>query len=561
MGPADQAGARSADERGATDDRPSLSHHRDPVRQRRAASRPCARVRADRRARPSRPRPRAADPLPHRHRRARGQERARPRPRPAPTSRRSWPRTPSRFRALADTLRDLATTTSSAPAPTRVTAGGRGDLAARAPRPATSTARRTGLVLRGLRGVPRADGDGGRCPSTTRRSNASRRRTGSSGCRATRRSSATLIAQRPAAHRARGAPQRGARVPRGRRPRRQRLAAARRASRDWGIPVPGDPEQIIYVWFDALDQLHQRARLRRPTTRCRDGGRRGRARARDRQGHRALPRADLARDPALGRAAAPDRAVRARLRDRGRPQDRQVARQRGRPDRRWSSGSAPTRCAGGCAARFRGSARSTSPRSGWSRSRTATSPTASATSCSARSRSRPRVRRRPGSRATSDWPRRCQAHARRSTPRSPRFDLQGRDRCARCVVDAANRVRRADAAVGAARRPRAARAALAPLVARRARSSTNSSRSCPTSRAACATASATTARRGPRRAGAARGCVSRAPARRGGGRSRAGRASRRRLRRSTARGRRRRSATPGTPRRSPCRRAAASPRA
>ena len=27
--------------------------------------------------------------------------------------------------------------------------------------------------------------------------------------------------------------------------------SARRA-RDWGIPVPGDPDQIIYVWFDAL---------------------------------------------------------------------------------------------------------------------------------------------------------------------------------------------------------------------------------------------------------------------------------------------------------------------
>src|SRR2546429_1742928 len=21
---------------------------------------------------------------------------------------------------------------------------------------------------------------------------------------------------------------------------------------DWGIPVPGDPEQVVYVWFDAL---------------------------------------------------------------------------------------------------------------------------------------------------------------------------------------------------------------------------------------------------------------------------------------------------------------------
>ena len=42
-------------------------------------------------------------------------------------------------------------------------------------------------------------------------------------------------------------------------------------ARGWGIPVPDDDEQVVYVWFDALAELHQRARLRRrgpcrPTT-------------------------------------------------------------------------------------------------------------------------------------------------------------------------------------------------------------------------------------------------------------------------------------------------------
>ena len=29
-------------------------------------------------------------------------------------------------------------------------------------------------------------------------------------------------------------------------------------ARGWGIEVPGDPSQVVYVWFDALDQLPQR---------------------------------------------------------------------------------------------------------------------------------------------------------------------------------------------------------------------------------------------------------------------------------------------------------------
>ena len=80
---------------------------------------------------------------------------------------------------------------------------------------------------------------------------------------------------------------------------------------------------------------------------------------------------------------AADRAVRARLRDGQRPQDRQVARQCRRSDRPRRTASASTRSAGGCCARCRASAKPTSPRPASSRPRTATSRTASATSCSA----------------------------------------------------------------------------------------------------------------------------------------------------------------------------------
>ena len=114
----------------------------------------------------------------------------------------------------------------------------------------------------------------------------------------------------PAPDRAGGAPQRGARV-RPRRPRRlQRVA--RRATRagGWGIPVPGDPAQVIYVWFDALGNY---------VTALGYGGDDGdvlerwwrdarRAGPRDRQGHPAVPRRVLAGVAAVVRGlAAADR--------------------------------------------------------------------------------------------------------------------------------------------------------------------------------------------------------------------------------------------------------------
>ena len=34
-----------------------------------------------------------------------------------------------------------------------------------------------------------------------------------------------------------------------------------RTTFDWGIPVPGNPKHVVYVWFDALVELPDRARV------------------------------------------------------------------------------------------------------------------------------------------------------------------------------------------------------------------------------------------------------------------------------------------------------------
>ena len=73
-----------------------------------------------------------------------------------------------------------------------------------------------------------------------------------------------------------------------------------RTTFDWGIPVPGDPKHVMYVWVDALTNYitavgypdTESAKFRRywPADA-----------ARDRQGHRALPRRLLAGLPDVGR--------------------------------------------------------------------------------------------------------------------------------------------------------------------------------------------------------------------------------------------------------------------
>ena len=79
-----------------------------------------------------------------------------------------------------------------------------------------------------------------------------------------------------------------------------------RTTFDWGIPVPGDPKHVMYVWVDALTNYitgvgypgHRQREVQALLA--------GRP-ARHRQGHRALPRGLLAGLPDVGRhrGAAP----------------------------------------------------------------------------------------------------------------------------------------------------------------------------------------------------------------------------------------------------------------
>ena len=122
-----------------------------------------------------------------------------------------------------------------------------------------------------------------------------------------------------------------------------------RASQRWGVPVPWDTNQVVYVWVDALINYWS-------------------ALAFAREGEDLRPRYWpevrhlLAKDilkfhcviwPALLLAAGlevPEAAVRPRLPAHGRPQDVQVGRKRHRPARASSTCTASTRCASTCSA-------------------------------------------------------------------------------------------------------------------------------------------------------------------------------------------------------------------
>ena len=111
-------------------------------------------------------------------------------------------------------------------------------------------------------------------------------------------------------------------------------------ARGWGIPVPGDPSQVIYVWWDALGNyltalgygtgsddlpaLVDRGRAPHPP---------------GRQGSAPFPRRLLARHAALGRTGTADRHPGARLPHRRRTQDQQIQ----RPDRRPGHARRPVR--------------------------------------------------------------------------------------------------------------------------------------------------------------------------------------------------------------------------
>ena len=135
--------------------------------------------------------------------------------------------------------------------------------------------------------------------------------------------------------------------------------AAGSGRRGWGIEVPGDPRQVMYVWFDALANYITALGYGAPSgplapllpgapegpTRGRRGrrGRRGWRPlpallggggvegARHRQGHPALPRRLLAGHAPLRRRAPAGHHLRPRLPHRGRAEAEQVPGERGRP--------------------------------------------------------------------------------------------------------------------------------------------------------------------------------------------------------------------------------------
>ena len=146
----------------------------------------------------------------------------------------------------------------------------------------------------------------------------------------------------------------------------------------WGIPVPDDPSQVVYVWFDALGELPHRPRAwgRRGTLVARGG----RTDPSHRQGHHPLPRPLLAGDPGGGRPAASDCAVRTRLPDGRRHQDLEDQQQRSGPGRASSTDSVPMPSAGGCSANLHSVSTPTSPSTGSSGGPTTIWPTGSATS-------------------------------------------------------------------------------------------------------------------------------------------------------------------------------------
>ena len=78
-----------------------------------------------------------------------------------------------------------------------------------------------------------------------------------------------------------------------------------RATFKWGVPVPGDPKHVMYVWVDALtNYITATGFPERPA-----GEVLARGRARDRQGHHALPCHLLAGFPDVGGLPVPKQVV------------------------------------------------------------------------------------------------------------------------------------------------------------------------------------------------------------------------------------------------------------
>ena len=159
-----------------------------------------------------------------------------------------------------------------------------------------------------------------------------------------------------------------------------------RTTFDWGVPVPGDPRHVMYVWVDALTNYITATGF--PD----DGPARGvlaGGRPRHRQGHHALPRDLLAGVPDVGGPAAAQPGRRPRLSVQPRREDVEVGRQRRQPgrSRRQATGSTP--CAISSCAKPLGGRTAIIPTRRSSAASTPISPTISAISRSARCRSSP----------------------------------------------------------------------------------------------------------------------------------------------------------------------------
>jgi methionyl-tRNA synthetase len=164
------------------------------------------------------------------------------------------------------------------------------------------------------------------------------------------------------------------------------VSRSTKRARGWGIPVPGDPEQVIYVWWDALGNYltalnygvvgeDSQDLTRWWTTAARRIHLLGKGVLRFHAVYwpaillsagEALPTDVVVHDyppPAAARSASPAKPVPTRTRS-------------------WRD-MAPMPCAGGCCARCRGQGTPTSRRSGWWPGPTTNWPTASATSSTA----------------------------------------------------------------------------------------------------------------------------------------------------------------------------------
>ena len=104
-----------------------------------------------------------------------------------------------------------------------------------------------------------------------------------------------------------------------------------RTSFDWGVPVPGSPGHVMYVWIDALTTYL--TGIGYPDTDRRFRALLARRSAPDRQGHRPLPRGLLASDFEVGGSAGAEENIRPRLPAGARREDVEIARQCRRSDR------------------------------------------------------------------------------------------------------------------------------------------------------------------------------------------------------------------------------------